>query len=238
MQLPNAYWGFPISPELHDNARSTMRQIQSADASQHQQLGLDAASIVSELTQHGLKNYYHKPTEIVPIPSMMKKTADTGIKAIMVGLDFVIRQFFKKRSPEELQAVGNYLDLMLHSHPESGHYFLVFSLTDELYDRAKFLLNTVRADSNRDGYIRGVVDALCELVTEGVKYYYFEPTRLVDFNGLTKKTADMSISQVQKGIQGLIKKLVSELTHSQLVELSHHIESMLHAAEDLHKGAA
>jgi hypothetical protein len=61
---------------------------------------------------------------------------------------------------------------------------------------------------------------------------------MVNFGGLTKKTADASILQVQKGIQTLIKKLVSELSHAQLVELSHHIEFMLHAADDLKKGAA
>lgn len=237
MQPSNAYWGFPISKDLHNEARSTMQKIQNTE-DDHKQLSIEAAAIVSELTQHGLANYYHKPTEIVPLPKLAKKTADSGIKAIMKGLDLVIRQFFKKRSAQELQAITGYLDFMLHSHPESGHYFLVFSLTDELYSRAKTLLDTVRGNDNRDEYIRDVIGALCELVAEGVKYYYYEPTRMVDFKGITQKTADVSISQVQKGIQGLIKKLVSELTHGQLVELSHHIESMLHASNDLEKGAA
>lgn len=238
MQASNAYWGFPISPELHDTAKSTIAMINQTDGTEPSRLSLTAASIVSQLTQYGLQNYYHKPTEIVPLPPMAKKTADTGIKAIMVGLDFVIRQFFKNRSHEELQLISNYLDLMLHAHPESGNHFLVFALNDNLYNRAKYLLTTVRENSRRDDYMEGVIDALCDLVVEGVKYYYAEPTRLVNFGGLTKKTADVSISQVQKGIQSLIKKLVSELGHSQLVELSHHIEFMLHAADDLNKGAA
>jgi hypothetical protein len=238
MQPSHAYWGFPISAELHQNATSTIVDIRQADGTTHQQLTQTAATIVCQLTQHGLHNYYHKPVEIVPLPPVAKKTADTGIKAIMMGLDFVIRQFFKNRTPDELQAISNYLDLMLHAHPESGNYFLVFALNDDLYQRARFLIDSVRTDANRDGYIRAVVEALCELVVEGVRHYYAEPTRLTNFGGMTKKTADMSISQVQKGIQGLIKKLVSELNHAQLVDLSHHIEMMLHAPTDLPKACA
>lgn len=237
MQTANAYWGFPISPELHDTAKSTIALINQTDGAEPNGLSLTAATIVSQLTQHGLQNYYHRPTEIVPLPPMAKKTADTGIKAIMAGLDFVIRQFFKNRSHQELQLISNYLDMMLHANPDTGHHFLVFALNDDLYNRARNLLSTVREDTQRKNYMQGVIDALCDLVVEGVKYYYAEPTRLVNFGGLTKKTADVSISQVQKGIQSLIKKLVSELGHSQLVELSHHIEFMLHAADDLKKGA-
>ncbi|ARU55786.1 hypothetical protein OLMES_1711 [Oleiphilus messinensis] len=231
MTKASAYWGFVIDENLHTTAIKTVERIKTSESHDSKEINRKAAEIVSELTQFGLRSYYHKPTEIVPLHPVAKKTADTGIKAVMAGLDLVIKQFFKKRDAAEMRAISLYLENMLFQHPETGEFVLVFALHDELHGKAKQLLETVRSDGEKDGYIHDVIEALCELVDEGVRYYYQEPTSLINFGGFTKKTTDLSIAQVQKGIRSLIKKLISELNHEQLVELADHLESMIHDHE-------
>ena len=45
---------------------------------------------------------------------------------------------------------------------------------------------------------------------------------------MSKKAADLGITQAEKGIRRLIDKLLREVNHQQLVELSYHLESMIH----------
>ncbi len=225
------YWGFSIDTATYDFARTTVEQIKS-ESQPIEQLCKSSAEVVSRLTRLGLASYYHKPTEIVPLHPMVKKSADSGISAVMAGLDLVIKQFFKKRSMGELKAISNYLENMLHTRHNSTEPVLIFRLTEDLHQRAMRLIEMVRTNDNRDTYIDDVVKALCDLVDESTIHYYHQPTDMVNLKGFGKKTADVGIAQVQKAIQSLIRKLVSELSHTQLNELSHHIESMIHTMQE------
>jgi hypothetical protein len=230
MTESQAHWGFVIDSELLEDARVTLEEIRSAKAGSSS-LNTKAADIVSRLTAHGLKQYYHKPTEIVPLPKMIKKTADTGINVVMGAINMVIKQFFKKRSHEELVLLGRYLEAMLWEHPEQGQPYLIFTIPGDLKDRAMVLIQRARTDQNTQDYIADVVNALTELVEHGVVHYYEKPTQMVELGGITRKTADMGINTAQKGIRRLIEKLVTELSYPQLKELSFHIESMIHDHE-------
>lgn len=224
------YWGFPIDTATFDFALATVGQIKD-EQEPIERLCKSAADVVSRLTRLGLAAYYHKPTQIVPLHPVIKKSADSGIAAVMAGLDMVIRQFFKKRSLTELKAISNYLENMLHTRHSTSEPVLIFRLTDHLHQRAVALIQLVRTNERRDDYINEVVTALCDLVEESTIHYYHQPTDMVNLQGFGKKTADVGIAQVQKAIQALIRKLVSELSHSQLNELSHHIESMIHTMQ-------
>ena len=231
MTESQAHWGFAIDDKLLVDARQTLGEIRSATQGSSI-LNSRAAGVVSQLTAHGLQQYYHKPTEIVPLPKMMKKTADTGIKVVMGAINVVIKQFFKKRTHEELLLLGRYLDAMLWEHPEHGQPYLVFTIPSDLKDRAVILIERARTDKNTREYIGEVVNAMTELVGHGVVHYYEKPTQMVELGGLTRKTADMGMNTAQKGIRRLIEKLVMELTYPQLKELSYHLESMIHEVSD------
>lgn len=223
-----ALWGFPINEQLHLDAHDTIKRIQLDCGKGTKHLNEQAAHIVVKLTQHGLEHYYQRPTEIVPIPPTMKKAADTGIKAIMAAIHLVIRQFFKKRNDDELKLLSLYIEQMLWTHPDKDEPHLVFAVHDELHKKAISLINQVRTDNNKSAYIDEVVDALCELVELSVANYYHHPIDKVEMGNMSKKTADLGINQAEKGIRKLIDKLLREVNHKQLVELSYHLESMIH----------
>lgn len=223
-----ALWGFPINEQLHIDAHDTVKEIQQDCGRGTKQLNEKAANIVVNLTQHGLESYYQRPTQIVPLHPTMKKAADTGIKAVMGAIQLVIRQFFKKRNDEELKLLSLYIEQMLWTPPDKNEPHLVFAVHDELHTRALYLISQVRAEENTTIYIDDVIDALCELVELSVANYYHQPVNKVEMGNLSKKTADMSINQAEKGIRKLIDKLLREVSHKQLVELSHHLESMIH----------
>lgn len=232
MTTENALWGFPIDDELHTNARETAERIRADNGQGTRQLSEDAAHVVIRLTHHGLQSYYHRPTEIVPLTPGLKKTADTGIKAIMGAIQMVIKQFFNKRSDAELKELGAYLEQMLWIHPERTEPHLVFSVHDDLHERAMSLIGQVRNESNTRLYIDEVIDTLCEIVDLSISNYYHGPTNKVAMGRISKKTADLGINTAEKGIRKLIDKLLRELRHEQLVELSFHLESLIHSRQD------
>lgn len=228
MTTTTALWGFPIDDELHADAQATAERIRNERNLGTRKLSEDAARVVIKLTHHGLQSYYHRPTEIVPLTPGLKKTADTGIKAIMAAIQMVIKQFFSKRSEEELVELSIYLEQMLWVHPERAEPHLVFHVHEELHGRALDLIAQVRADSDTSRYIDGVIDALCEIVDLSIVNYYHEPTNRVALGKISKKTADLGINTAEKGIRKLIDKLLRDLRHRQLVELSYHLESLIH----------
>lgn len=228
-----AYWGFPIDAALHKQARNTIGEIRDKGQTRDTRLNEKAASVVMELTDHGLHHYYGRPTEIVPLHPVAKKTADAGVNTVLAALKMVIKQFFKKRDPQELLAVSAYLEEMLWQHPNNGRHYLVFMIEDDLFQRAQYLIGQVRQGDHPSQYIDGVIDALGDLVSHSVNYYYHQPTQRVNMEGFSKKTADVGIKSAEKGIRRLIDKLLRELSSKQLVELSYHLESMIHAREML-----
>ncbi|WP_250655761.1 hypothetical protein [Alkalimarinus coralli] len=228
MSETTALWGFPINEQLHIEAHDTVKKIQDDCGKGTRQLNEQAAQIVVKLTQHGLEHYYQRPTEIVPLPPTMKKAADTGIKAVMGAIQLVIKQFFKKRNDEELKLLSLYIEQMLWTHPDKNEPHLVFAVHEELHKRAVALIDQVREENTTDAYIDDVIDALCELVELSVANYYHQPIDKVAMGGVSKKAADLGISQAEKGIRKLIDKLLREVNHKQLVELSYHLESMIH----------
>lgn len=232
MTTANALWGFPIDDDLHTSARETAQRIQSDNGQGTKVLSQEAAQVVVKLTQHGLQSYYHRPTEIVPLTPGLKKTADTGIKAIMGAIQMVVKQFFNKRNDEELKELGAYLEQMLWVHPDRAEPHLVFSVHAELHQRATSLIGQVRTESDTSLYIDGVIDALCEIVDLSIVNYYHQPTSKVSMGRVSKKTADVGITTAEKGIRKLIDRLLRDLKHEQLVELSYHLESLIHTRED------
>ena len=229
MTEKTALWGFPINDELHLDAQETVKKIQNDCGKGTKKLNEEAANVIVKLTHHGLEHYYKRPTEIVPIPPVMKKTADGGIKVVMSAISLVIKQFFKKRNDSELKQLSQLMERMLWLHPENDVPHLVFIVHDDLHQRALILIEQVRTDSNTRTYIDEVIDTLCELVELSITHYYHTPTNKVVMGNMTKKTADMSMNQAEKGINKLINKLLRAVNHKQLVELSYHLESMIHS---------
>ncbi|MDX1756138.1 MAG: hypothetical protein R3175_08780 [Marinobacter sp.] len=232
MTTDKALWGFPIDEDLHTSAQETAQRIQSDNGQGTKALSQEAAQVVVSLTQHGLQSYYHRPTEIVPLTPGLKRTADTGIKAIMGAIQMVVKQFFNKRNEDELKELSAYLEQMLWVHPERSEPHLVFSVHAELHQRALALIDQVRSERDTSRYIDGVIDALCEIVDLSIVNYYHQPVSKVSMGRVSKKTADMGINTAEKGIRKLIDKLLRDLKHEQLVELSYHLESLIHTRRE------
>ncbi len=223
------HWGFELKQATYDEACRVLENIRKAGAHEPvDQLAREAGQAVTLLTEAGFQGYYHRPTEIVPLPAMAKKTADTGIRGIEKAIGFVIGQFFKKRTADELSQLADYLETMLHHNYEAKSHHLVFPISDDLHERALTLISKVQNDPHPRASLDLIVATLSELVTESIDAYYLQPTAMVSIGSITRKTADMSVKGVGSGVRGLIDKLVRQLTDEQLKALSYYLESMIH----------
>lgn len=228
MTAQERYWGFPITVDLHVEAQQTIALVrESEQGGSH--LNERAAEVILQVTHSGLHSYYQKPVGMVPMAPTLRKAADTGIKVVMGAIGLVVRQFFKNRSHDELRLLVDHVEPMLWVHPERQEPHVVFVLQAGKYEQAMLLIERVRTDPQRDAYIDEVVDMLSDVLEQAIFHYYKVPTDKIDLKGFTRKATDMGMGQAEKGIRGLINRLVRDLPHHYLVELSAHVESLLHA---------
>lgn len=223
------HWGFDLKQTTYIETCQVLDSIrESARSEPTDQLAKAAGRAVTLLTEAGFHGYYHKSTEIVMLPPMARKTADTGIRGIEKAIGFVIAQFFRKRTAQELEQLADYLDTMLHHNGKAQSHHLVFPISDNLHQRALMLIHAVQTDARPRSSLDLIVAALSELVTESIDAYYLQPTAMVSIGSIARKTADVSVKGVGAGVRSLIDKLVRQLTDEQLKALSYHLESMIH----------
>ena len=220
------YWGFALPADVHARAQATVNRLLGGDAGA--EANSEAAQVVSELVLAGLDSYYTIPTQMVPLSPRLKKAADGSVQAVYKGIRMVISQFFRQRNEAELQELARYLDAMLHESPANQTAHLVFPIDEALYNKAQSLIRAVQTEPRPRDHLDEIVATLSQMVTEGITHYYERPVNLVRLGGLTRKTVDMTMKGVGKGIRSLIDHLVRQLSDDQLRELSHHVASLLH----------
>ncbi|RMF17562.1 MAG: hypothetical protein D6758_06150 [Gammaproteobacteria bacterium] len=225
----SAWWGFELPPETHQKTLNLVRAVLKGEA--QVDAARDAAEVVTQLVVAGFEGYYHIPTRMVPLHPTVRKTADGSIQAVQKGIELVIRQFFAKRTPDELRELARYLQAMLLEYPERETAYLVFPIDEALYDKAQVLIQRVQTEDRPRDHLDEIVATLSHMVTEGVTHYYERPASLVRLGGMTRKTVDMTMKGVSKGIRTLIDKLVRQLSGDQLRTLSYHVASLLHAPQ-------
>lgn len=220
------YWGFALPAEVHERAQSTVTRLLNHEFGSD--ANAEAAQVVSELVLAGLDSYYTIPTQMVPLSPRLKKAADGSIQAVYKGIRMVINQFFKQRSASELKELARYLDAMLHESPSNQTAHLVFPIDEAVYMKARSLIHAVQNEPRPRDHLDDVINTLSHMVTEGISHYYERPANLVRLGGLTRKTVDMTMKGVGKGIRSLIDHLVRQLSDDQMRELSYHVASLLH----------
>lgn len=231
------YFGYEIAPDVYQDLISTLQRIQQGGSTD--ELGRQAARQLVRLTELGLLAYYERPANLIAMPSVVRKAADTGISAIFKAVDMVIHRVLAKRSLEELQSMAADMSHMIgisdHAEPR---YFICFPLPGELSERASLMLARVQQDQNVDEYRNEIISSLEDLIEEAIGVFYTQPLSRVQVGRITRAAADMGMTTVKKGSSMVLHKVFKTMPHTQLVPLADYFQTLLHQGVQPHANLA
>lgn len=218
-----AHIGFQISDELFAEVHQLIRHIQAEPHSR--ELSRKAADAVSALLHKGIQTFYFDVVEGVRTHPATRKSADTGIITVTKGADLVIRKMANNLEPHELQLFAQYLERMLFE--QDGQYYLAFPLDTDSQSKIEQVIIRIRNDANTDAYNHLIVDALCQLADLAVQHFYYQPTRLIKVRLFVKKSADLGIRTVLKGIHFVIRLMFRKTRQRELIQFSTYLQNQL-----------
>ena len=218
-----AHIGFQISGELFTTIHQLIQRIKTQP---HQrELSHQAAEAVSALLHQGIQTFYFDVVEGVRTNAATRKSADTGIITVTKGADLVIRKMANNLEPHELQHFALYLEQMLFA--QQGQFFLAFPLDQDSHSKLEQVIIRIRNDANTDTYNHLIVDALCQLADLAVQHFYYRPTKLIKIRLFVKKSADLGIRTVQKGIHFVIRLMFRKTRQRELILFSNYLQNQL-----------
>ena len=227
----NAYWVFPIENVHQKNFRRIAVALNRSESNT-----LDKIKVKDEFVQSlnsvvnaALDFYYVKPSaNDNTLSPMAKKAADSVVNTVRKAIHLVIQRVFKKMSLKDLTTMACYMDSMgITNLQEGGLSYIAFPLNNALQDQLSVVMSRINSESEIECYSTDLIGLFSNIVKEGARYYYHKPTEMVDVGGFTKKAADLGIDTTVKGIQGLIRRVVKDISHKDIELLPDNIGQLV-----------
>ena len=218
-----AHIGFQIPTELYGQVQALIERIRVAP--NERGLGKDAADAVSALLHQGLRAFYFDVMEDVRTHPATRASADAGITTVARGADLVIRKMANSLEPHELLVFANYLASLMYT--QGRHYYLAFPLDTGSQAKVQQVIARIRSDANTHAYNHLIVEALCHLADLAVQHFYYRPTRMIKIRTFVRKSADLGIRTVQKGIHFVIRLLFRKTRQQDLIQFSAFLENRM-----------
>jgi len=218
-----AHMGFQIPAELYRDIQALIDRIRQQPRDRH--LAREAADMVSDLLHRGIRAFYFDIVEDVHTHPGTRRSADAGITTVTKGADLVIRKMANNLEPDELLVFANYLNSLLLV--QSDECYLAFPLDTESQGKLQKVIDRIRSDANTHTYNHLIVEALCQLADQAVQHFYYRPTKLIKIRAFVKKSADLGIRTVQKGIHFVIRLMFRKTRQRELIRFSTILENQL-----------
>ena len=216
--------GFQIEADLFDQVQQLVGRIQLQQV-HNKALSCEAAEVVSILLHKGIQAFYFDIVEAVPTPTGTRKSADTGITTVIKGADLVIRKMANNLEPHELKLFAQYISQMLYR--QDDHAYLAIPLESDSHYRLEQMFLRIQNDPDTDNYNHLIVESLCELADLALQHFYHQPTRLFKVRLLVKKSADLGIRTVRKGIHFVIRLMFRKTRQQELIQFSDYLHNQL-----------
>ena len=192
----------------------------------HQQgLSADAAAMVARLLDLGIHALYFDVMDKVRAHPNVKKSADTGINTVSRGAKLVIKKMVNSLEPHELPVLADYMDGLLVQ--QDGAWYLAFPLSAELAGDLAETMQRIHSDANTAAYNDFIARTLCAICDQAIVYFYHKPTRLFKVRPFVKRSADLGVRTIQKGLHFVIRQLFKKTHQRELIKFSELLENQL-----------
>lgn len=225
-QTPHLSLGFQLTPEIHEEVISLFAQIDS-DSTQPG-LSASAAELLSKLLSLSIDQFYFDVMDQVRAHPAARRSADKGISTVIKGAKLVIRKMVNSLDSEELHIFSTYMSTLLVE--SDGRHFIAFPLDNGVSDQTEQMILRIRNDADTKSYNQLIINVLCGITDLAVVYFYVKPTTLFKVRPFIKKSADLGIKTVNKGIHFVIKQLMRKTRQKELIAFTHLLEQQLVSA--------
>lgn len=188
-------------------------------------LSAEAASVVALLLDLGMNALYFDVMNKVRAHPNVKKSADTGISTVSRAGKLVIKKMVNSLEPHELPVFADYMSTLLVQH-ESGLH-LAFPLTPEQANDLQQTMNRIQSDANTAAYNDFIATTLCAICDQAMIYFYEKPTKLFKIRPFVKRSADLGVRTIQKGLHFVIRQLFKKTHQRELIKFSELLENQL-----------
>lgn len=195
-------------------------------ATPHQKgLGAEAAGVVALLLDLGMNALYFDVMNKVRAHPNVKKSADTGITTVSRAAKLVIKKMVNSLEPHELPVFADYMNTLLVKHESGWH--LAFPLSSQLASDLNKTMNRIHSDANTATYNGFIATTLCAICDQAMIYFYEKPTKLFKIRPFVKRSADMGVRTIQKGLHFVIRQLFKKTHQRELIKFSELLENQL-----------
>ena len=209
-----------------DDARHILALLNRMRLSPHQKgLSAEAAGVVARLLDLGVNALYFDVMNKVRAHPNVKKSADTGINTVSRGGKLVIRRMVNSLEPHELPVFADYMDTLLVQHASGWH--LAFPLSPELAEDLRKTMARIHSDANTAAYNDFIATTLCAICDQAIIYFYSKPTKLFKIRPFVKRSADLGVRTIQKGLHFVIRQLFKKTHQRELIKFSELLENKL-----------
>ncbi|MBV1922222.1 MAG: hypothetical protein KUG73_16210 [Pseudomonadales bacterium] len=222
-QTPHLSLGFRLTSEIHTEINNLLARIEQNSAQPG--LSADAATVLSKLLSLAIDQFYFDIMDQVQAHPAARRSADKGISTVIKGAKLVIRKMVNSLEPHELDIFANYIGTLILE--EDNQHYMAFPLDNGVSDQTEQVILRIRNDSNTNTYNHLIVEALCGMTDQAVVHFYNKPTRLFKVRPFIRKSADLGIKTVNKGIHFVIKQLMKKTRQKELITFSHILERQL-----------
>lgn len=218
-----AFIGFPLNSSSHTQVRNLLNDVYENNGQiTHKN---EAGIVLMGLVDLAVSAYYSEVMNEVRVHPEIRKSTDGGISTIAKGARLIIKKVTSSLTPEELILFAEYLDsIIIH---KNDHYYLVFQPSQKLVHDVVRLTHRIHDRPDTETYNQEIITTLCRMIDEGINSYYSKPSKLFRISPTTKKSADLGVKTVHKGIHFIVRQLFKSTAHRELLIFAKHLESRL-----------
>lgn len=224
LEHENALWVFPLSVALQRDVRQVALDFNSGSIDKAKLPAVKKGFVhsLNAVIDSGFDFYYVKPSQHNnTLSPMAQKTVDSIVATVRGAIHLVVQRLFKKMSHKDLQSTAYYLDSMIVEKPDAKsddyRYYLVFPLDETVRVKFAEVLKAIEESQTVESYASELIEVFKEIVSEAVRYYYYLPTEYIGVSGFAKKAADLGMDTTVKGIQRIIRRVIKEVSHKEVV---------------------
>lgn len=219
----NVYFGFPLDDALHGRLVDLIIRIQQNPTARG--LSQEAATVVTDLLNRAIRAFYYDVMEAVPTHPTTKKSADAGVGTVVKGTQLVIQKMVTTLDANDLTVFANYMETLLI--PQDNSHYIAYPLTAQQKQSLEQVMLHIQSDPHTDNYNHLIVEMLCGLTDQAIKYFYDTPTRLIQVRSFIRKSADLAVRTVCKGMHFVIKQLFRRTRQKELKLFSNYLQQQL-----------
>lgn len=215
--------GFEIPAEEAADMLALLSHIKASPTEKG--LSAKAAKMVARLLELGIDALYFDVMSKITSHPQAKKSADKGIHTVTNGTKLVIKKMVNALDPEELPIFADYMNTLMVQEGDTLHF--AFPLSDELASDLDKTMYLIQSDANTESYNQFIAQTLCKISDLAIIYFYNKPTKLFKIRPFVKKSADLGIKTVNKGLHFVIKQLFKKTRQQELIVFSELLENQL-----------